>query len=108
VDPRVARGKDGQPLASWEWVIVIALPKMSDGQPTNVTLRAVPPSAFEVRGGIRIVEGQSFTPGLDEVIVGRKLLDRIQGMGRGKTVKYQRKQFKIVGVFASEGAAFES
>ena len=51
---------------------MISLPKTTDGQPTNVTLRAVTPRAFEVRGGIQIVEGRSFTPGLDEVIVGRK------------------------------------
>ena len=48
VDDRIARGSDGQPLASWEWVIVISLPKRGR-QPTNVTLRAVPPTAFEVR-----------------------------------------------------------
>ena len=56
-----------------------------------------PPGAFEVRGGIDVVEGRSFTPGLDEVIVGRKLLDRIEGMEVGGTVKYQQKSFDIVG-----------
>jgi putative ABC transport system permease protein len=108
VDDRIARGADGRPLSAGEWVIVIALPKLADGQPTNVTLRAVPPKTFEVRGGIRIVEGRNFQPGLDEVIVGRKLLERIQGLHLGGTVKYQRKQFNIVGIFASEGGAFES
>ena len=51
VDDRVARGADGQPLASWEWVIVISLPKTTDGQPTNVTLRAV--HAAGLRGARR-------------------------------------------------------
>ncbi|HET8646638.1 MAG TPA: FtsX-like permease family protein [Vicinamibacteria bacterium] len=108
VDDRIARGSDGRPLTASEWVVVIGLPKMSDGLPTNVTIRAVPRSTFEVRGGIRIVEGRNFQPGLDEVIVGRKLLDRIRGLRLGGTVKYQRKQFNIVGIFASEGGAFES
>jgi ABC-type lipoprotein release transport system permease subunit len=108
VDDRVARGPDGQPLAAWDWVIVVNLIKSTDGQPTNVTLRAVTPSTFEVRGGIKLAEGRSFTPGLDEVIVGRRLTDRIQGMHIGGTVKYQRKQFQIVGVFDSQGGAFES
>jgi putative ABC transport system permease protein len=108
VDERVARGADGQPLASPEHVIVVALPKLSDGQPTNVTLRAVTPRAFEVRGGINIVEGRSFTPGLDEVIVGEGLVRRIQGMAVGSNVDYQRKQFRIVGIFSSQGGAFES
>ncbi len=108
VDDRVARGSDGQPLASWELVVVVSLPKATDGSPTNVTLRAVPPRAFEVRGGIKVVEGRSFTPGLDEVIVGRKLTERIRGLHLGGTVKYQQRQLPIVGVFESQGGAFES
>jgi putative ABC transport system permease protein len=108
VDDRVARGPDGQPVAAWDWVVVLSLPKATDGQPTNVTLRAVTPRAFEVRGGIQVREGRSFTPGLDEVIVGRKLTDRIQGIHLGGDVKYQQKRFRIVGIFDSSGGAFES
>ena len=108
VDDRVARGADAQPLASWEWVIVIGLPKLTDGQLTNVSIRAVTPRTFEVRGGIEVTEGRSFTPGLDEVIIGRKISERIQGLRLGGTVKYQKKEFKIVGLFRSTGEAFES
>ncbi len=108
VDDRIARDSEGRPLASWEWVVVIGLPKLSDGVPTNITLRAVTPRAFEVRGGIDIVEGRAFTPGLDEVIVGRRLVDRVEGMAVGETVKYQQKRFEIVGLFESRGGAFES
>ncbi len=108
MDSRVARGPDGQPMASWEWVIVISLIKSTDGQPTNVTLRAVQQKTFDVRGGVHVVEGRRFTPGLDEVIVGKRLLDRIQGLRLGGNVKYQRKDFKIVGIFESQGGAFES
>ena len=108
VDERVARDASGQPIASWEQVVVIGLPRLRDGQQANVTLSAVTPRAFEVRGGIRVVEGRSFTPGLDEVIVGRKLTNRIAGLAIGKDVKYQQKLFRIVGLFESTGAAFES
>jgi putative ABC transport system permease protein len=108
VDERIARGADGQPLASPEWVVVIGLPKKETKEPINVTMRAVTPRAFEVRSGIDLVEGRMFKQGLDEVIVGRKLLDRLEDIGLGKTVKYQRKQFSIVGVFESQGNAFES
>jgi putative ABC transport system permease protein len=108
VDERVARDAAGKPLASWDWVIVIGLPRRSDDRPANVTLRAVTPSAFDVRGGIRIVEGRRFTPGLDEVIVGRKLIQRIRGLELGGDVPYQQKRFRIVGYFESQGGAFES
>ena len=108
VDERIARDSQGRSLASWEWVVVIGLNRLSDGMPANITLRAVTPRAFDVRGGIDVVDGRSFTPGLDEVIVGRKLLARIEGMHVGGTVKYQQKSFDIVGIFESQGGAFES
>lgn len=108
VDDRVATDAQGQPIASWEWVIVIGLPKVTDGQLTNVSLRAVTPKVFDVRGGIQVSVGRSFTPGLDEVIVGRKIAERIKGLHVGGTVKYQKKEFKIVGLFSSTGEAFES
>jgi putative ABC transport system permease protein len=108
VDERVARDAQGRPLASWELVVVVGLPRASDGQPANVTLRAVTPRAFEVRGGITVVEGRNFTPGLDEVIVGRKLTSRISGLEIGGNVKYQQKLFRIVGHFEATGGAFES
>jgi putative ABC transport system permease protein len=108
VDERVAHDASGKPMASWDWVIVLGLPRKSDDQPANVTLRAVTPNAFDVRGGIRIVEGRNFTPGLDEVIVGKKLTDRIKGLDLGGDVKYQQKRFRIVGLFESAGGAFES
>jgi putative ABC transport system permease protein len=107
-DDRIARRADGSPMASWEWVVVMSLPKVDNGGPTNVTLRAVTPQAFEVRGGINIVEGSNFKPGLDEVIVGQKIMGRIEGLEIGKQVKYMEKRFKVVGVFESQGGAFES
>ena len=108
VDDRIARGSDGQPLASWEWVVVIGLPRKGDGELVNVSLRAVTPRAFEVRGGIHVMEGRAFTPGLDEVMVGRRLTERLSGLEVGRSIQYQQKHFKIVGIFESQGGAFES
>jgi ABC-type lipoprotein release transport system permease subunit len=107
-DERVARFPDGRAMASWEAVMIMALPKRSDGRRTNVTLRGVPPEAFDVRGGIRVVAGRSFTSGLPEVIVGRRIRDRVRGLDLGATFPYRRREFTVVGVFESEGAAFES
>ncbi|MEO6401348.1 MAG: ABC transporter permease, partial [Vicinamibacteria bacterium] len=107
-DERIARRPDGTPLAAWDWVVVMSLPKVDNGGPTNVTLRAVIPAAFEVRGGIKIVEGKNFQPGLDEVIVGKKIMGRIEGLKVGQRLKYMDKSFTVVGEFESQGGAFES
>ena len=100
--------QDGTRLVSWEWVSVMALPRKSDGKRTNVVLRSVLPQSFRVRSGVRMVEGRPFTPGLDEAIVGRRIMERVSGLEVGDVVKYRRKALRIVGVFESEGAAFES
>jgi putative ABC transport system permease protein len=84
------------------------LPRATDGRRSNVGLRVVPPAAFEVHGGITMIAGRRFTPGLDEVIVGRRILDRVRGLRLGSTVRFRRRSLQVVGVFSSAGAAFES
>jgi putative ABC transport system permease protein len=107
-DPRIARDSSGTPLASCEIVIIASKPKKSDGRPTNITMRGVTAEAFQVRNGIKVVEGRTFQPGLFEVIVGKKIADRVNGLNLGDTVKVQRKDFKVVGLFTADGSSFES
>jgi putative ABC transport system permease protein len=108
VDPRVARSADGKPLASCEVVVITARPTKDSGLPTNITFRGVTPSAFNVRNGIKIVEGRTFTPGLFEVIVGKKIADRLEGVEVGSIIPIQRKNWKVVGLFTADGSSFES
>lgn len=107
-DPRLARGPDGRVLASPERLVGMRLLRRSDGRSTHVTLRGVTARAFDVRGGIRIVSGRRFRPGLTEVIVGRRIAARARGAEPGGTLRAGRKEFQVVGVFESDGAAFES
>jgi putative ABC transport system permease protein len=107
VDNRVARDAKGQPLASPEIALVAALPRLADGVNMNVMLRGVTPRAFEVRGGIKLIEGRSFTPGLYELIVGTHVRDRY-GLSIGKTLKLQRQTWTVVGIFESSGSGFEN
>jgi putative ABC transport system permease protein len=107
-DDRLARGPDGRVLASWEWLVSLVLPRRADDRATTVTLRGVPPQAFAVRGGVRLIAGRLFTPGLAEVIVGRRILERVAGLQPGGTVRHGRKELAVVGIFESDGGAFES
>ncbi len=107
-DARIARGADARPLASCEVVVINSLPRRTDGQATNVTLRGVPPVAFDVRGGIKIVEGRNFTPGLYELIVGQRIRERVRGLALGSIMKFQNTNWKVVGIFAADGGSFES
>jgi putative ABC transport system permease protein len=108
VDPRIALGSDGKPLASCEVVVITARPVKQTGYPTNITFRGVTPTAFKVRNGIKVVEGRMFQPGLFEVIVGKRIADRLQGVNVGDVIPIQRKNWKVVGLFTADGSSFES
>jgi putative ABC transport system permease protein len=108
VDPRVARNSQGKPMASCEVVVLTNKPRRSDNQPANITFRGVTPMAFQVRNNVKIVDGRTFTPGLFEVIVGKKIADRVKGLDIGDTINVQKRDFKVVGLFTAEGSSFES
>ena len=108
VDPRVARNSEDQPMASCEVVVLTMRPKRADNQPANITFRGVSPMAFQVRNSVKVVEGRTFTPGLFEVIAGKKIADRVTGLDIGSTINIQKKEWKVVGHFVAEGSSFES
>src|SRR5438270_11684867 len=105
---QVARDGDGHPLASPELVVIISLPRISDGQPANVPLRGVGPRAYEVRDTLQIVEGRRFVPGTREINVGRQAVGRFRGLTFGSDVKFGGATWKVVGIFTADDAAFES
>lgn len=101
--PEVERNAAGQPLASAELFLAVRLRKF-DGGETNVSIRGVEPMSFEVQGDdIRIAEGQRFTPGSDELIVGEGLTSRIADCKIGDVLKINTVPFRIVGVFSGKG-----
>ena len=95
-------------MASCEVVILTNKPRKADNQPANITFRVFTPMAFQVRNNVKIVEGRTFTPGLFEVIAGKKISDRVSGLNIGDTISVQKTNFKVVGLFNAEGGSFES
>jgi putative ABC transport system permease protein len=106
--PQVARGADGRPLASPEFLTVIALPRISDDQPANVPVRGVGPKAFEVRDTLKFVEGRRFAPGMREINVGKAAVGRFKGLTLGSDVKFGSATWHVVGIFTANDASFES
>ncbi len=105
--PGIAKGKDGQPLASGS-VYIIQILKRTDGSESNVSLRGVEPSMFALRPQVEMVEGRRFEPGRSEVIVGQSLAKRFPGLRLGKDIAFGRVRFKVVGVFDAAGGSFNS
>ncbi len=106
--PQIARDASRLPLVSPELVVIISLPRLSDGQPANVPLRAVGPRAFDIRGSLSMVEGRRFSPGTREINVGRLAVGRFGGLSLGSDVKFGGSIWKVVGVFEADDASFES
>jgi ABC-type lipoprotein release transport system permease subunit len=106
--PQIARAPDDSPIASGEVVVVINLPKISEGGISNVTVRGVSPPAFQLRPQVKIVAGRMFAWGAREVIVGSAVAKRIEGAQIGKEVKFVGNQWRIVGMFETGGSGFDS
>ena len=105
--PEIAADTSGQPLASMECTMAVRRPRITGGE-ANVAIRGVQPATFAIRGAdVRIVEGRAPKPGADEVIVGRRLVDRIQDCRVGDVVQLNLTPLRVVGVFAGDGP-FES
>jgi putative ABC transport system permease protein len=105
--PGVARSPEG-PLSSAELFVILNLPKRSTGSDANVPMRGVESAAFRVRDQVKIVEGQMFEWGKNEVIVGVGAAQEYAGMEVGKTLKVGRYRWPVVGVFSAGGGAAES
>jgi len=106
--PGIARGRDGNALASSELFVMINLPKRSTGTDANMPMRGVGREAFAVRGDIKIVQGRLFESGRNEVIVGSGCARTVAGLDIGSTFRVGENQWKVVGIFTGGGGAAES
>jgi ABC-type antimicrobial peptide transport system permease subunit len=103
----IAVDKEGKQIISKEPVVIINLDKISGGV-SNVTVRGVSDVIFELRPQVKIVEGRMFNFGLRELIVGSAVTGRFKGAKIGDEVKFAGDNWKIVGIFDSDGSGFDS
>jgi putative ABC transport system permease protein len=106
--PEIALGTRGERLVSKEAVILITLPKHDTGQATNVTTRGVGEAAFTLRPQVRLVQGRASARGSSEVVVGQSLAQRFDGASIGSVLRFGGREWRVVGIFESGGAAFDS
>ena len=115
--PGIATDKDGQPLASGEWVVVVVLPRKDGTGEVNVSVRGMMPAGVALRSekkdshgqpDLKLVEGRWFSPGQREVVVGKSIHERFSGANVGDTMDFAKGQWKVVGVFDAGGTAYDS
>jgi putative ABC transport system permease protein len=98
-EPQVARDAHGQPIASPELVVVASLPKKSTGLDANVEVRGIGEEAWTLRPQAHIIAGRRFTPGLRELVVGKRALKEFEHTALGTNMDIGGQPFAVVGVF---------
>jgi putative ABC transport system permease protein len=94
----IAKGNDGQPLASMEVVTIMILPSYASPDGANLTVRGLGPAGIEMRPNVHIASGRWFQPGQREVVVGKSVAKRFPGGQIGQKVHFGRGDWEIVGV----------
>jgi ABC-type antimicrobial peptide transport system permease subunit len=78
--------------------------KISGGE-TNVPVRGVRPMSFEIHAAtLHVNEGRVFKPGSDEIVVGRKVAERIRDCHVDDIVQINMTPFRVVGIFDNAGS----
>jgi ABC-type lipoprotein release transport system permease subunit len=86
--PSIATGPDGKPAVSSELVVVVNKPRLGQTGSSNLTVRGVDADAMAVRGKVSILAGRMFTPGTDEIIVGRRVAARFANCRIGDRIRF--------------------
>jgi len=101
--PEIAKGENGVPLASAEVFLALRRNKIEGGE-TNVPIRGVQPQVWRIHDeSLRVGEGRRFEPGSDEVVVGRKLVDRIRNCRIDDVLTINVTPFQVVGILDHDG-----
>jgi ABC-type antimicrobial peptide transport system permease subunit len=106
--PEIVIGSKGQKLVAKELVVLIALPKMGSGKPSNVILRGIEENSVPLRPQVKLVEGRLPRTGATEVIAGISIARRFRGVEIGETVRFGMRDWTIVGIFDAGNTGFSS
>jgi ABC-type antimicrobial peptide transport system permease subunit len=102
--PEIDVSPTGEPLAAAEMYLAIARKRVSNGALLYVPIRGVQPKSLEINAGrVRVTEGRMLEMGTDEIVVGRKLVGRVEDCSVGSVLLLNTTPLKVVGVLDSDG-----
>src|SRR5215213_3823130 len=105
--PGIARDASG-PIASPELFVIVGHPSKKDPSDANVPLRGVSNGALKVRPTVHVIEGRMFSPGTNEIVVGRAASNQFAGLSVGSQTNWGQNTWNVVGIFEANGSAAES
>lgn len=108
VDSSFVKHDDKGPLASPEFLWFVELPRADTGETARVGFRGIRPAAYRVRQHFKVLEGRRVTPGLNEILVGRRAQHQFKGLQVGNRLRLMGTEWTVVGVFEDNGGMSES
>jgi putative ABC transport system permease protein len=97
-----------QAVGSAEVLEFVSLIDQHSGLNAYTTVRGVGGQVLVLRPELRLVEGRMFHRGAHEVIVGRAVQHRLDGLQVGSSITLPNGDWKVVGAFESGGDSHES
>jgi putative ABC transport system permease protein len=104
---QIIRTIPGVEVMSPELTIIFKLPREGAPKGSNVVVRGVTPTAFQVRPYVKIVDGRMFRPSTNELIVAKRIAQRFN-LHVGETFTFGPNTWSIVGAFDANGSAYDS
>lgn len=106
--PEIAQDKSGNPFASREVTVLVALQKTGTNQVGHVTIRGVSYNSLALRPQIQLKAGRTYRPGTSEIIIGSSIAKRFKGTGLGQSIRFGLRDWQVVGIFDAQGTGFDS
>ncbi len=106
--PEIKQDSEGKAECTREMYAIISLAKRSEEGTSNIAVRGVTEKSLTLRPDVKIIEGRMFRPGTAEIIAGKSVARRFRGCEVGETVRFNARDWTVVGVFDAAGTAFDS
>jgi ABC-type antimicrobial peptide transport system permease subunit len=105
----VKQNQNGDPLISAEGLSVVSLPNIDyPDSGMNVTVRGLSPVGLAMRPKFKITQGETYKPGLRQVIVGEAIAKRYPTAKIGNELSFGSGRWTVVGVFSVGDSAANS
>jgi putative ABC transport system permease protein len=101
--PQVLKNPQGRSTVSAE-LVVTAMLRNKSGHDANVVIRGVGEQVWDLWPHVAVTTGRKFTPGLQELIVGKSIHTEFAGTQIGSTLMLNNQPWVVVGVFDSGDA----
>jgi putative ABC transport system permease protein len=106
--PGIAKGDDGKPVMSADYLAYTGVIKKSDGLDAYVSVRGVGLADAKLRPEIKLISGRMFRPGRYELITGKSAQSQFEGLAEGQKISLPEGDWTVTGTFESNGNTNES